>query len=170
MKLNPEGKELFWEICKQLNDLKFVVDTMKFERERVESVPFLFPSKIRSEHSTKNIHLQVAAVQYIGGRSSYEKNLIAGITLRIYLAPFRELGIEDIFGVENRFRSTLKGSSRTPYYDYVFDCNNYDKEDIIKESSKALSSLNEKLLDTIPYYSTLPIEKIPESIITLPKY
>ncbi|USK70050.1 hypothetical protein [Peribacillus asahii] len=171
MLLDPSGKELFWELCKQLNKLKLVIDKGKIEEGgRIESVPFFFREDIQMKGNHKNVKRQVAAVQYNGGQKKILKNEVTGVTLRFYLSPLVVFGLEGILDKHTAFRSQIKGPTSSPYFDYIFDepyssiavndCINVLFLDLHKEFIRIFNPIQERL----------PLVCLPESIKELPRY
>lgn len=169
MRLDMEGKELFWEICKQLNSLKLAVDVKKLQPQRIESVPFLLPDEIQWEGNHKDLKLQFAAVQFNGGKQEILNNRISGVTLRFYVAPFKAINIHEILEKNLKFRSELKGSSKTPYYNYIFD-HPYSTTEVSNTIHHLVQEIRYKFSEIFPFYNSIPVENLPKIIKDLPRY
>lgn len=171
MLLDPLGKELFRELCKQLNKLKLVIDEEKIqEGGRIESVPFFFHEDIQMEGNHKSLKRQVAAVQYNGGKKKISNNEVTGVTLRLYVSPLAVFGLEETLEKHTTFRSQLKGPASSPYYDYIFD-EPYSSIDIQHSIEVLFADLNEGFMNLFnPIQAKLPLADLPEIIKTLPRY
>jgi hypothetical protein len=162
MDLQITGKALFLYLCEQLTQIKLAVK----EEERKESVAFLLPEEWQKETGVTN---QLAAVQYKGGPNQIMQNKVTGITLRLYIKPWKALGLSYAL---TALAATLdfpeKGGS-VPYYDFMFGegIESMTTKVIICDLFKLLEHHLVNRLGTS--YATLPVGKMPKELALLPR-
>jgi hypothetical protein len=151
------GKELFWNLCRHLSELKLVVDEEALMKSGWrQSVSFVVP------HEAKR---QVAAVQYNGGKKNIERGQVTGVTIRFYINGMRELGLEDVIKRYEGF-SEVQGPNISPYYEYTFQGSYFQRERNMFIAS-IFCELGEMLLDT--EFDFLPVIELPELVRELPR-
>ncbi|MFJ7825460.1 hypothetical protein [Psychrobacillus sp. NPDC096623] len=171
MLLESSGKELFWELCNQLNTLKLVIDKKKIqENGTVESVPFYFHKDIQGNGDAKNSKRQVASVQYNGGKKKIMQKEVTGVTLRFYILPLEGFRLDSILERHSTFRSQKKGPISSSYYDYIFD-EPYSSNDVYTSISALFTDLKNEFIHVFDSTQTsLLLTNLPESIKDLPRY
>jgi hypothetical protein len=152
------GKELFWNLCRHLSELKLVVDEEALMKSGWrQSVSFVVSNEEKK---------QVAAVQYNGGKKNIEMGQVMGVTVRFYMKRMRELGLDHVIKNYDGFRSELKGPSISPYYEYTFQGSYFHPERNAYIAS-LFADLDDMLLDTT--FDSLPVMEIPELVKELPR-
>ena len=171
MLLESSGKELFWELCNQLNTLKLVIDKKEIQKNgTVESVPFYFHKDIQEKGNTKNSKRQVATVQYNGGKKKIMQKEVTGVTLRLFISPLAEFRLDGILERHSTFRSKIKGPISSSYYNYTFD-KPYSSNDVSTSISALFTELINEFIQVFGSTQTnLLLTNLPESIKDLPRY
>ncbi|WP_338470783.1 hypothetical protein R4Z10_18695 [Niallia sp. XMNu-256] len=144
MMMNPEGKELFEELCKRLKDLNLVSDeAMPSNESETEFVSFFYDTNTQQRVSRPSVQLPVATVEYIAETHQLLQNELVGVSLKLNLAPLHALGIEPAWDHFKRYRTELKGSQDSPYYNYLF-VDPYSREHVYQYIEALFSSLHKE--------------------------
>ena len=160
MEYQPTGKVLFLQLCDQLAQVKLVI-----YKEGSESVGFGLPEEWQTKTGVTN---QLATVQYVGGSKKIANNEVTGITLRLYIKPWRALGLSDRLTVLAHSVGFAEKGGGTPYYDFIFE------EGLESAATKVIiydifQLLHRTLLETFGAgYRTMPMAEIPVDIEALP--
>ncbi len=121
MMMNPEGKELFGELCARLKDLGLVTDVAVTPNGNdSEMVSFFYNKDTQQRIIHPNVQLPVATIQYVTLNNQLVENEVMGVLLKFYQAPLSALGLEPIWENYRRYRTELKGLQDSPYYNYIF--------------------------------------------------
>lgn len=171
MLLNPIGKDIFWDFCEKMNNLKLVADETKLQKAgQIESVSFFFHRNLQESSDDKLIKLQVATVLYKGGKQNIINNTITGIALRFYVNPFKLLGANHIFDDHQALRSGLKGGMKAPYYEYIIE-EPYSNENVYQTIEPLFADLNQAFYNYFQdLQNQLPVMDLPITIKELPRY
>ncbi|WP_428910023.1 hypothetical protein [Niallia sp. Krafla_26] len=120
MIMEPDGKELFRELCNRLDELKFVTHVGELEPSRAESVSYFFDE---GDGHESRLTRPVAEVQYISGKQPGSENEIIGVSLVFNYELISPLGLDSVIEKYKRYRSELKGQKGAQVYQYIFvDC------------------------------------------------
>jgi len=170
MLLEPHGMELFWELYKRLNGLKLVTEEVKARSgRRIDPIFFYFHKKIQLENNHPSLKLPVAQVYFNGGENHILRNEVTGVTLRIYLSPLFVFGLEKVLENYKAYRSELKESQVSSYYNYVF-VDPYSSENIYRYLDALFTDLHEEFQIRLnPIQENLPLAKLPDRIYSIPE-
>ncbi|WP_042350902.1 hypothetical protein [Bacillus massiliigorillae] len=167
MLLDPEGKELFMELCGRLKNLKLIADRKPKKVKWEESIGFYFQREI-NEFANRKIN-QVATVHFAGDKYKVGENDVNGVILRLYCVPFQAFGLETILEkYAVIFCTKEEGRVDSPYFDFIFEepysCSNADINSIFNDLNEGFR--NSKFGAV---YERLEREILPKSIKGIPR-
>lgn len=155
--VEPHGRQLFINICKEFANLKLLV----CDEGKKESVQIYFPKSMADRFNYKD---QVATVQYMGG-PKVKPDGYTTIEIRFYKNAFQSAGVWDVFE-KNTLYQKYKSNGKNPYVHYnVVDAFKFDK--YIRVVFKDLELKFKESLGQS--YDSLPIPEVPESLKELPR-
>lgn len=144
MMMDPEGKELFGELCNRLKDLGLVSDAeVTPNGNESKIVSFFYNKDTQQRVIHPNVQLPVATVQFVAPKNQFVEYEVMGVSLKFYQAPFSALGLEPIWENYRQYRTELKSSQNSLYYNYIF-VDPYTREHVYQYIDAIFTSLHKE--------------------------